>query len=89
MRETKNITTGIDVKLNKTVSMYHCIIYFINMRQRDTDPNNTFKFRFNNIYETMAIAGGDNILCIKKLIKNGNHASTKDKQAQIDQTKAM
>ena len=81
MRETKKITTGLDVKLNNPVSLYHCIICFINMRQRETDPNDIFKLRFGNIYETMAISSGDNILCSKKLIKNGNHASTKEKQA--------
>ena len=45
--------------------------------------------RFNNIYETMELAGGDNILRREKLTKNGNQASKKEKQAQIDQMKAM
>ena len=59
------------------------------MRQGETDPNDTLKLRFNNIYETMELAGGDNILRREKLTKNGNQASKKEKQAQIDQMKAM
>ena len=37
----------------------------------------------------MEHAGEDNILCREKLTKNGNQAPTKEKQAQIEQTKEM
>ena len=33
MQETKKIAVGLDVKLNKSDILYHCIISFINLRQ--------------------------------------------------------
>ena len=77
MQDTKNNTDGIDVKLNKSSSLYHAIRVFINMRQGETDPNETFNFHFEKIYETMELAGGDNILRRKQLTNNGSQASTK------------
>ena len=53
MQEMKDITDGIDVKLNKSASLYHAIQWFINIRQGESDPQNTFKLHFYNIYETM------------------------------------
>ena len=69
MKETKKITAGLDVKLNKSASIYHCIRYFIKMIQGETEPKITFKFRFNNIYITIELASGDNILHSKKINK--------------------
>ena len=37
-KATKNITTVIDVKLNKPASIYQCIQGFINMRQGKNYP---------------------------------------------------
>ena len=54
------------------------------MRPGKTDPKNTFKLRIDNIYETVELAGRDNIICSKQPTNNGSQASTKDKQAQID-----
>ena len=62
MREKKKITAGLDIKLKKFVRLYHVIRGFIPMRQGKTDPKDTFKLRFDNIYENMKLAGGDNIL---------------------------
>ena len=59
MQETKKITTGLNVKLNKSASLYQCIRSFINLRQRENDPNDTFKLRWDNVYETMDLAGGE------------------------------
>ena len=72
-KETNKITAGIDVKLNDSASLYNCIQGYINMRQGKTEPNDTFKLLFGNIYETTEIAWGDNILHIKQLTKNGSH----------------
>ena len=54
------------------------------MRQVKTESNDTFKLRFNAIYETMEISGGDNILLSEQLANNESQTSTKEKQAQID-----
>ena len=89
MKYTKNITAGLDVKLNKSSILYHCIRSFINVIQGENDPNDTFKVFFRNIYETMDISGRDNILCSKQLTKNGNQESMKEKQAKIYQIKAI
>ena len=58
MQETKNITTGMYVKLNKLASLYHCIRSFINLRQGENERNDTFKLRWDNVYETMELEGG-------------------------------
>ena len=58
MQETKKITAGLDVKLNKSASLYHCIRIFTNLLQGGNEPNDTFKLRWKNIYETMEMAGG-------------------------------
>ena len=59
------------------------------MRQGETDPDDTFKLRFDKIYETRELTGGNTILCREQLTKNRNQVSTKEKQALIDQMKAM
>ena len=51
------ITAGLDVNLNKSASLYHCIRIFIDLRQGENDPNDTFKLCFDNVYETMELAG--------------------------------
>ena len=62
MKDKNNITAGIEVKLKKLASLYHCIRVFINMRHLKTDPNGTLKLRFDNIYETMELIIRENIL---------------------------
>ena len=84
MKETKNINVGVDVKQNNSSILYQCIRGCINMRQVKTESNDTFKLRFNAIYETMEISGGDNILLSEQLANNESQTSTKEKQAQID-----
>ena len=45
MQETKNITSGLEVKLNKSYRLYHAIQGFMNMKQGETDLNDAFKLR--------------------------------------------
>ena len=59
------------------------------MRQVENNPNDTFKLRFNRIYETMEISGGYNIVRSEQLTNNGSQASKKEKQSQIYHMKAM
>ena len=59
MLETKKITAGLDVILNKYVILYHSIQGFINIILRKNNPNKTFKLRFYNIYETIELADGE------------------------------
>ena len=77
MKETKNFSAGLDVKLNNSASMYHWIRGFINMIQGTTDTNDNFKLRFNNIYESTDLTNMENILRSEQLTNNGNQASTK------------
>ena len=53
---------GIGVKINKSVSLYHTIQGFINMKQGESERNNSFKIISDNVYETMDISGGENII---------------------------
>ena len=89
MKEENNISAGLDGKLNKSASLDHFIRGFINMRRGETDSNDTLKLCFENIYETMDLTGRYNILRSKQPTKNGNQASTKNEQPQMDQMKAM
>ena len=89
MNETWKITAGIYVKLNKSDSIYHCIRGFINTKQGETDPNDTFKLLFDSIYETVELSGRDNILHSQQLTNNGNQASRKEKHAQTYQMKEI
>ena len=89
MKVTNKITADIDVKVNKSAGIYHYTIFFIKIRQGETDTNDKFKLCFYTTYETMDLSGGDNILRSKQLTNNGNHASTKEKHAQIDHMKSM
>ena len=77
MKETKKITAVVNVKLNKSASIYRCMQGFINMRQGEAEPNDTFKLRLDNIYETMELSDGDNTLRSKQLTNNGSQALTK------------
>ena len=62
MRDTKKITTGIDVKQNKSTSLYHAIQGFMDMKQGESYLNEAFKSRFDNIHETTELDRRDNIL---------------------------
>ena len=53
MQKIKKINANINVKLKKYASLYHVIQSFLNMKQGKAGPNNAFKLRFDNIYETM------------------------------------
>ena len=46
----------IDVKSNKSASLYHFIKSFINLRQGVNEQNKTFKLRWYNVYEIMDLA---------------------------------
>ena len=77
MRDKRKIPAGLEIKFKDSTSLYHAIQGFMNMRQGETDPKDDFKLRFDNIYETIELAGGYNTLCIKQLTNNGIQASTK------------
>ena len=62
MKESKKITAGINVKLDRSATLYHTIRAFVNMKQGEAEPNYIFNIRFDNIYETMELSGGWNIL---------------------------
>ena len=90
MQETKKTTAGLDVKLNKSASLYHCIRSFINLQQGENDPNKTFKLRWDNVYETMDMKVGENILSSNQLVKvTGDQASSNDKQVKVDNMKTI
>ena len=89
MREKNNTPADLDVKLNNSAILYHAIRGFINTIQRKAYSKDTFKLFFHNIYETMELDGGGNILHRKQLTNNDNDASTKEKQLKIYQMKAM
>ena len=89
MRETKKTSAGLDVKMKKFDSLYHAIRGFINMIQGKTDPNDSFNLRYYNIYETIKLSSGDNILRSKQITNNGSQESTKEKQFQIYQMKTI
>ena len=69
IQETKKITALINVKINKSDSLYHCIRRFTNLRKGENEPNDTFKLRWGNFYETMDLVGGENILISNQLVK--------------------
>ena len=69
MQKTKNIIAGLDVKLNNSASLYHCIISFIICDREKMSQKNTFKLRFGNVYEIMEMAGGEIFLRSDKLVK--------------------
>ena len=72
------ITAGLDVNLNNSASLYHCIISFIELRQVENYPNDTFKLCFDNVHETMELSGGENILKSDQIVKlAGDQASCK------------
>ena len=58
IQDTKKITAGVAVKLNKSDSLYHCIRSFINSQQVENESNDTFKFHWDNVYGTMDMEGG-------------------------------
>ena len=90
MQETKKITVGLTVKINNSDSLYHCIISSINLRQSKNEPNDTFKFRWDNFYETIDLDRGGKVLRGDQLVKvDGYQAVYKDKQVQVDEMKSM
>ena len=81
MQETKNITTGLEVKLNRSASLYYAIRGSINTKQGKAEPNDAFKISFDNVYDTTELSGWDNILCREQLTTNGSQVSSKKKNA--------
>ena len=58
MKEAKKITAGIDVNIENSTTLYHTIQGFINTKQCESEANHAFKLFFDNVYETMDLAGG-------------------------------
>ena len=84
------INEGLDVKTNQSAILYHYIRIFINLQQGENDPNDNFKLRWDNVYETTELAGIENILRSNQIIKvDGYQASYKKKQVQVDKIKAI
>ena len=54
----------------KSGTSYHTIWGFINTKEGKYEPNYEFKLQFGNVYYTMELAGGGNILQSKQLINN-------------------
>ena len=65
MWDIKKIITGIDVKSNNSTSLYHTTQSFVNTKQGKDEPNDALKLRFENMYETMELSGGEKIIWIK------------------------
>ena len=60
------------------------------MRQGENDLNDTFKLRWENVYETMEMSGGENILRSDQLVSvPGDLASSKENQVQVDNMKEI
>ena len=60
------------------------------MRQGENDLNDTFKLRWENVYETMEMSGGENILRSDQLVSvAGDLASSKENQVQVDNMKEI
>ena len=60
------------------------------MRQGENDLNDTFKLRWENVYETMEMSGGENILRSNQLVSvAGDLASSKENQVQVDNMKEI
>ena len=79
-----------EYQLNNSSSLYHCINIFINLRQGENEPKDNFKLRWDNVYETMELAGGGNITRSNQLVKvAGDQASSKEKKVQVDKMKEM
>ena len=90
MQDTEKITVIFDVKLNSSANLYLFIRSFINLIQGENDPNDTFKLGCDNVYETMEIFGGGNILRSDQLVNvAGYQASPKEKQVKVDEIKEM
>ena len=90
MHVTKKITAGLDAKLYKSASLYHCIICCINLQQVKNEPNDNFKLRWDNVCENIELAGGLNIIRINQLVKVIRYqASSKEKQVQVDEMKSI
>ena len=78
MQETKKITAGLDVRLNKLASLYHCIISFLELIQGGNETTDTFKLRWDNADDIVEMSKGENILRSDQLIKvDGDQESSK------------
>ena len=90
VQETKKITMGLDIKLNNPAVLYHFIISFINLRQVQYELNNNLKLHWDNVYDTMDLSGGYNILRRDQLIKLAwDQELSKKKQVKFYEMMAM
>ena len=58
MKESNNITYGLNIKLYKSATLYHVTQGFVDMKQDKSEPNNAFYIRFYNVYKAMELDGG-------------------------------
>ena len=60
------------------------------MQQGENDPNENSKLRFDNVYKTMDLDGGENFLRSNQLVKvAGKQDSSKETKVQIGEMKKM
>ena len=75
MKGANKITTGLDVNLNKLVTLYHTIWGFINMKQGEAEHNDNSKLRSDKFYNTTELAGEESTLQSKQITKSVSQAS--------------
>ena len=86
----RNITAGLNVKLNKSDSLYHCIKKIVNLIKGENEPDDTFILHWDNVYETIDMSGRENILRSDQLVKvAGYQTLSKENQVQIDKMKEI
>ena len=91
LKELKDITSGLDHKGNKHVTLNEAMLIFSTMKQRNNEPNDAYLTRFNSNVETLVSSGGKHLLCSPDLIEAVDPAkpTSHEMNVEIERLKAI
>ena len=91
LSKVKLISAGVDSKGNKHCNLIQALTDFCNVRQTQSESNDSFRKRVESEALTLMLAGGTNALCSLELMKASNpKAPTQDEVlTEIEKVKAI
>ena len=91
LEKVKLISSGIDSKSNKHANLIKALSSFCNIKQGQSESNDSFRKRVDAAAVTLHLSGGAHVMCSPILIKavDVNKPTDKEKALEHDKFKAM
>ena len=87
LKQCKMISAGVNAKANKHSTLVKALTGLCNIKQGETESNNSFRKRVDAYALTLKLSGGEHIMCSPTLIKAVNKQKPSDEEIQVEEDK--